>query len=316
VAIGSLALALTSACGSSDSSGGGSDKGDDQFSVGIVRFAPSEVTTEAVIKDYTKLAEAAGWKVSTANPDAAVDKAIGAMQDFVQKKVDLIIVGAFASKSLTSGLRAAQEAGIPVATIAGGPADGVNFNFAIADGVEIPEQMVKDMGGKGKALALTYSPGDVCQIRGKAFKKTLAGTDITVDEQEVTVPGQLESGQKLTNAWLSKNLASDEPLAIWACWDDPALGAIVAVQQAKRSDVKIYGYNGTPPALKALSDGQMRATAAPDIEASAKAIFDETPGIIKAGAKSKPKDYEGPYTLITTDTIADYLAAHPAADAS
>jgi len=312
--LAAAALLTTSAC-----SGGGSssdDGGDEKFSVGIVRFAPSEVTTEGAIKEYVELAEDAGWEVTTANPDAAVDRAIAAMQDFVQKKVDLIVVGSFDSTTLTSGLRSATEAGIPVASIAGGIAEGVTYNLGVANGIEIPTQMIDDMGGKGRTLVLSYTPGPPCQIREKALEEALENTDITADRQEVTIPGQLESSQKLTTAWLAKNSASDEPLSVWACWDDPALGAYVAIEQAKRTAVKIYGYNGTPAGLRALKEGKMRATSAPDLAAAAKLLFEATPSIVDGGVDADPQDVETPYDLVTSDTISDYLADHPGADGS
>jgi len=308
-----LALGTAAACGGSSS---GSEGGDDSFSVGIVRFAPSEVTTEAVINKYTKLAEDEGWEVTTANPDGAVDKAIGAMQDFVQKDVDLIIVSVIESKSLTAGLKSAQAAGIPVASIAGGGADGVTFDLVVSPGTEVPEAMVKNMGGKGRVLALGYKPGLPCQLREDAFNKTVEGTDITVDRQEVLIPGQLESGQKFATTWLAKNPKGSEPLSIWACFDDPAMGAIVAAKQAGRDDVKIYGYDGTPPALKALKEGQLAATAAPDTSGAAQMLFDATPDVIEGGVDAEPKTEEIPFPIITPETLDQYLKDNPGADAS
>lgn len=309
-----VAMVTMAACGGSSSGDGGSDE--DGYSIGIVRFAPSEVTTEAVIKSYTALAEEEGWEVTTANPDGAVDKAIGAMQDFVQKDVDLIIVSVIESTSLTAGLKSAEAAGIPVASIAGGAADGVVFDMVVSTGSDIPETMVEELGGKGRVLALGYKPGLPCQLREDALNETVKDTDLTLDRQEVLIPGQLESGQKFATTWLAKNPKGSEPLAIWACFDDPALGAIVAAQQAGRDDVRIYGYDGTPAALKALKDGKLAATAAPDPEGAAKTLFDATPDLVKAGPGADPETKEIPYTLITQDTIGKYLQDNPGADAS
>ncbi|MTB89601.1 sugar ABC transporter substrate-binding protein [Aeromicrobium senzhongii] len=307
-----LAMVTAAACGGSSSNSGG----DDSFSVGIVRFAPSEVTTEAVINKYTKLAEDEGWEVTTANPDGAVDKAIGAMQDFVQKDVDLIIVSVIESTSLAAGLKSAEAAGIPVASIAGGTADGIVFDLVVSPGTEVPEAMVANMGGKGRVLALGYKPGLPCQLREDGFNEAVKGTDITVDRQEVLIPGQLESGQKFATTWLAKNPKGSEPLSIWACFDDPAMGSIVAAKQAGRDDVKIYGYDGTPPALKALKDGQLAATAAPDTAGAAQMLFDATPGLIEAGVGADAKTEEIPYPIITPETLDQYLADNPGANAS
>lgn len=308
-----LAMATAAACGGSSSD---SEKKDDSYSIGIVRFAPSEVTTEAVINKYTKMAEDKGWEVTTANPDGAVDKAIGAMQDFVQKDVDMIVVSVIESKSLTAGLKSAEAAGIPVASIAGGGADGVVFDMVVSTGVEVPEALVENLGGKGRVLALGYKPGLPCQLREDGFNKVVEGSDITVDRQEVLIPGQLESGQKFATTWLAKNPKGTEPLAIWACFDDPAMGAIVAAKQAGRDDVKIYSYDGTPPALKAIKDGQLAATAAPDTAGAAQMLFDATPGIIDGGPGAEPATEEIPFPIITPETLEKYLADNPGADAS
>lgn len=307
-----LAMGTMAACGGSSSDGGS----DEAYSVGIVRFAPSEVTTEAVIKSYSALAKAAGWEVTTANPDGAVDKAIGAMQDFVQKDVDLIIVSVIESTSLTAGLKSAEAAGIPVASIAGGAADGIVFDMVVSTGSDVPETLVKELGGKGRVLALGYKPGLPCQLREEAFNETVKDTDLTVDRQEVLIPGQLESGQKFATTWLAKHPKGSEPLAIWACFDDPALGAVVAAQQAGRDDVRIYGYDGTPAAIKALKDGKLAATAAPDPDGAAKTLFDATPGLVKGGPGADPETKDIPYSLITQESVGQYLKDNPGADAS
>lgn len=311
-----LAVTLVTAAACGGSSGSGDDGGDDAYSVGIVRFAPSEVTTEAVIKSYGDLAKEKGWTVTTANPDASVDKAISAMQDFVQKKVDLIVVSVFDSKSLTAGLKSAEAAGIPVASIAGGATDGITYDMVVSNGVSVVEQMIKDTGGKGKLLTLGYKPGLPCQLREEALDEQVEQTSIAADRQEVLIPGQLESGQKFATTWLAKNPKGSEPLAIWACFDDPAMGAVVAAKQAGRDDVMIYGYDGTPAGIKALEDGTLRATAAADPEAAAKILFDATPDIIKGGPDADPETVEIPYTLITSDTVDDYLKENPGADSS
>jgi ribose transport system substrate-binding protein len=284
-----------------------------KYSIGIVEFAASEVTSEAIINKYLALAKAKNWTVTTANSNGSVDQAISAIQNFVQKKVNLIIVGVFASTSLTGGLKAAKAAGIPVATISGGIADGITLNLAVPDGLPVAQLLVKDLGGKGHVLVLGYTPGLPCQLREKALMATLKGTSISVEREEVKIPGQVESGQTFAQSWLAKHPAGSGPLAIWACFDDPALGALVALKQAKRTDVKLYGYDGTAPSLKAIEAGQFRATYLIDPNAAAQTFVDQTPGVISAGPAAAPRTLPLPYTLISSDNIGDYLKAHPSA---
>ncbi|WP_162891331.1 sugar ABC transporter substrate-binding protein [Aeromicrobium sp. A1-2] len=315
--IASLALVIMSACGGSSSSdnNAGSD-GSKTYSVGIVRFAPREITTEAVINTYKDLAEKAGWEVTTANPDGAVDKAIGAMQDFVQKKVDLIIVSVFPSDQLTAGVKAAQAAGIPVASIAGGTTDGVPFGMDVIEtsGQDIADLVVSDLADGGDLLKLGYKAGAPCVGREKTLDKALEGTAIKVSREEVTIPGQLDSGTRFAQAWLTKHPKGDTPLAIWACFDDPAMGALVAAKQANRTDVKIYGIDGTPAGIKAVENGTLRATAAAQPVAAGKTLFEESPRIIADGPDAKQSLKPVPYEMVTADNVADYLKTHPGAN--
>lgn len=297
------------ASGCSSHAGGGG------ISVGIVRFAPSEPVSEAIIDSFRSEAEAKGWSVVTSNPDGSVDKAIAAMQNFAQKKVDLIITTVFPTTTMAAGIRTAQSAGIPVATISGGKADGIQLDLdaALQSGDGVAKQLVTDLGGKGDVLVLGYRSGVPCIGREKSLIAALQGTGIKTTRQEVPVPGQLEAGQNFTEAWLAQHPKGQGPLAVWGCFDDPALGAVVAAKQANRSDVFIYGHDGSPAGIKALDVGELRADAAPDVATVAHTLVEQTPTLIEHGVRAQPATLPIPYLLITTQTVKDYLAAHPGA---
>ena len=80
-------------------------------------------------------------------------------------------------------------------------------------------------------------------------------------KNEVRIPGYFEDGAQYANAWLASHPAGDGNLAIWGCWDDPAIGAIGALRQQGRDDVKVYGVNGNAQAIENIQNGHMTATA-------------------------------------------------------
>ena len=80
-------------------------------------------------------------------------------------------------------------------------------------------------------------------------------------KNEVRIPGYFEDGAQYANAWLASHPAGSENLAIWGCWDDPAIGAIGALRAQNRDDVKVYGVNGNAQALENIKNGFMTATA-------------------------------------------------------
>ena len=94
--------------------------------------------------------------------------------------------------------------------------------------------MVDDLGGKGEVLALTYRTGEVCRNRELVMDEILAKhPDINVTKNEVRIPGYFEDGAQYATAWLALHPAGSGTLAIWGCWDDPSIGAISALRQAR-----------------------------------------------------------------------------------
>jgi ribose transport system substrate-binding protein len=307
--VAGMALTVITACSSSDSAG------DSEYTIGIVKFASSDETSEAAIAAFRAEAEAKGWETTAVDPQGAVEKAIGAMQDFVQKDVDLIVTAVFPGETLTAGALTAKAAGIPVISIAGGTADGIqaNLDAGVAVGTPIAKQLVEDMGGTGELLVMGYSSGLPCIGREQALDDAIKGTSIEVTRNEVPIPGQVEGGTQFTQAWLAKHPKGDTPLAIWGCFDDPSLGAVAAAKSAGRTDVRIYGMNGTPAAIRAIDAGDMRATGYVQVAAASTAYANLIPEFVEGGVDAEPRQVEMTTTLVTTDNIADFLKDFPEA---
>src|SRR4051794_26572701 len=92
LAVGCL---LAAGCGSSSddsatAAGGPSNSGNSgkKYNIGIVAFAAADQTSSQAIAGYKAEAAKLGYKVTVVDPQGSVDKAVGAMQDLVQKRVD------------------------------------------------------------------------------------------------------------------------------------------------------------------------------------------------------------------------------------
>jgi ABC-type sugar transport system substrate-binding protein len=320
VAVLAAACLLAAGCGSdsddSDSSAtaaGGSANSGKKYNIGIVAFAAADQTSSQAIAGYKAEAARLGYKVTVVDPQGSVDKAVGAMQDLVQKRVDLMMVTVFPSTSLTAGLRAAKAANIPVVSLSGGIADGVQVNYdsGVAAGKKLADQLVTETGGKGDLLALGYRSGLPCIGREKSLDGALGATSIKKTRNEVPIPGQVEASTQFTQAFLAKHKASGEGLAVWGCFDDPSLGAIAAIKQAGRKDIKVYGINGQPAALKAIQDKTMNATVWLDVTGAGTEIAKNTAKYVDAGVDAKPVDTPVPDELVTQENVDQFLADHP-----
>ncbi|WP_158605556.1 sugar ABC transporter substrate-binding protein [Amycolatopsis panacis] len=280
-----------------------------------MQFSSADPNATRTANAYKAEAETRKYKVSVVDANGSADSAVAAMQNFVQKRVDLIITETFPSEGLAAGTIAAKEAGIPVVSLAGGLADGVQTNWDIGypQGVDLATRIVKDTGGKGALLELTYRSGYTCAGNLKALTEKVQGTGLAVTANEIRIPGQVEDGTTFTQAWLAKHPDAGDGLAVWGCFDDPALGAIAAIKQAGRANVKVYGLAGSPPALKAIKDGSMTATVWFDLPAAGREAARKTADYIQAGVDAKPSDVAVPFQIVDQSNIDAFLAEHPEA---
>jgi len=282
--------------------------------LGIVALLANDALNISVINGATEAATAAGWDVKVIDTQASADQANAAMSSFAVQKVDAMFVLAFASSSIGSGLAAANDAKIPVATWGGEIVPGI---VVTTSGKQVGDDSVKflvdKLGDKGNVLALTFHPGKLCIDRGVAFDEGVKGKDgIKVDYSEVVVPGQVQFGNATASAWLTAHPGGDGvPLAIWSCWDEPMTGAVAAIRQAGRTDVATVSINGSPQALELVKNGDMTATVWQPAHEEGKQVFQAILDSIAAGASWTPKEITIPGVVVTKDNVDQFMAEHP-----
>lgn len=289
----------------------------EEFTLGLVSITVSDSSNARFINGATEAAEALGWKVTVVDAHGNADEANAAFQNLAQSGAGAIIDLVFPVSSLGAGLQATKDANIPVGTWGGGLGDGVVATNGTG-GIQaqpIVEQLVADLGGKGSVLALTYRTGQVCREREEVFDSIVAKyPDIKVVKNEVPIPGYLEAGASFAAAWLAAHPEGSEPLAVWGCWDDPALGAISTLKQQNRTDVKVYGQNGNVDAIVAVKEGWMTATAWAFVEEEGRVMVNTINEAIKAGSSWTPKAVEVPVVVVNAQTLEQFLKDHPEAD--
>lgn len=312
--IAAVALALLMV-GSMAFAGGQAEE--EAFTLGMVSITVNDSSNARFIAGATEAAEKLGWEVVVIDAHGSADEANSAFQNLSLRGVDAIIDLVFPVSSLGAGLKAADDAGIVVGTWGG----GLGGNVAATNGTggiqakPIVEQMVKDMGGKGSILALTYHAGQVARERELVLDSIVAEyPDIKVTKNEVRIPGYIQDGAEFASAWLAAHPKGSEPLAIWGSWDDPALGAISAMKQQGRDDVKVYGQNGNVDAIVAVKEGWMTATAWAPVEEEGRVMVETLKAAIEAGDSWKPKAVEVPVVVVNAESIDAFLKEHPEAD--
>lgn len=282
--------------------------------LGIVSIAANEANNQRFIQGAKKAATDKGWEVSVIDAQGSADQANAAIQNLAQRKAVAIIDLVFPVSSLGSGLAAARAASIPVATWGGGLGNGVVATNGSGGPLAVPivEMMLKDLNGKGAVLALTYHTGEVARQREEILDQQVSKLpDLKVQKNEVRIPGYFQDGAQYAVAWLASHPANTGPLAIWGSWDDPAVGAISALRQQGRTDVKVYGQNGNAQAIEAIQKGRMTATAWQDSFAEGVKLVDTLGEALQAGGGWTPKAVEVPAVVLTKDNVEQFIKEHP-----
>jgi len=311
VLAGAAVLALA-ACSTPAPDSTGDSSG--EKTLGIVALVATDALNAAVINGATAAAEEAGWKVTVTDTQGSPDKANAAMTAFsTTQKVDAILVSAFASTSIGGGLASAAAADIPVVSWGGELVDGIiATTSALKVGEDSVNALLDDFGDKGEILALTYHTGVLCLYRGIAFDDAIAKEPgIKVTANEVAIPGQVEDGTAFTSAWLASHPAGSGDLAVWGAWDEPGMGAIAALKQSGRDDVKVYSINGSPAALQAVKDGSMTQIIWQDGYTEGQELFQAILDEEAAGDSWKSKTIDVPGVLVDSSTIDAFLKDHP-----
>lgn len=283
--------------------------------LGIVALLANDALNIDVIGGATEAAKAAGWDVKVIDTQASADQANAAMKTFAVQHVDAMFVLAFASSSIGAGLDAARQAHIPVATWGGEIVPGIVVTTA---GRQVGDDSVKyllsKVGENADILALTFHPGKLCIDRGVAFDEGVKGHEgVHVTYNEITVPGQVQNGNALAQAWLTSHPAGgDRKLGIWSCWDEPMTGAVAAIRQAGRTDVTTVSINGSPQAIQLVKDGDMTATVWQPAYEEGKEAFQAILDSMKAGDSWQPKVITIPGVVVSSDNVDQFMKEHPA----
>lgn len=206
-----------------------------------------------------------GYNVIVADGQNDANKQLSQIENFIQQKVDLIVVNPVDSDAVAAAVKAANKAGIPVITVDRG-ANGGNVvchiaSDNVAGGRMAGEYIAKIIGGSGNVIELEGIPGtSAARDRGQGFN------DAMKDFPKIKVVARQEAGfDRAKGMSVMENLLQANPnvSAVFAHNDEMALGAMKAIEAAgKAGKIKVVGFDATDDAVKAVKEGKMAATVA------------------------------------------------------
>ncbi len=276
-------------------------------SISVMTPYMASVTTNQMvgyIEEGLKDLGAEVFVIDTANDFAALASRI---EDVVSSGTDGIVLVSADPNQVANQLQEAFDANIPVFGCDSGFIDGMQLN-ATSDNRQMGELIVKYlfddlMGGKGTVIALTHRPHPGVVLRCEAFDEIIKDyPDIElITEQHVPAEQPINDAQDIVANLLTANPDKDSITAIFAAWDEPAIGATNALQEAGRDEVIVTGVDGNEQAVELIKEGtNLKATVKQNFEGMSEIVCSEIEKYF-GGNASEPGEQYAPAQLITQE---------------
>jgi len=267
--------------------------------------------TQFYVDGFSARAAELGWTVNIIDTAGDVAAVISRIEDVVTQGVDAIVINVDPTQ-IGAGLKTAADAGIPVIGMDAGSDPLVAANITsngYAMAAETAVYVANRIGGAGKVVMFTFDPFPPVQVRG-AIADAVFGNfpDIEVIDRitpDVSDGGIADSRARM-EALLAANPAPGSISAVWAAWDQPALGALQAIEAAGRQaeGIVITGIDANPQAREAIAaGGNFEASVAQDFDGIGRATADTVARAI-AGETLVQRVIYVPTKLITAANVA------------
>lgn len=204
-----------------------------------------------------------GWTVNVIDTAGAVEQVIGRLEDVAtQKSADAIVLNVDPAQ-VAAGLEAAAAAGIPVVGMDAGTDPLLLTNVtsnAYTMAAETATYVIDRIGGTGNVVMFVFDAYPPVQKRGVIADAIFANNPSIKVLDRVTPDvndGGIADSRAKMEAILAANPEAGSIKAVWAAWDQPALGALQAIEAAGRQNegIIIVGIDANPEAVEAINAG-------------------------------------------------------------
>lgn len=283
-----------------------------QSKVAVITPYLSQPGTQFYVEAFQASAEGKDWEVNVIDTAGDVAAVISRIEDMVTQNVDAIVLNVDPTQ-VTAGLQAAADAGIPVIGMDAGSdrllVTNVTSNgYAMA--AETATYVADRIDGEGNVVMFVFEAFPPVQVRGVVADAVFGNyPDIKVLDHvtpDVADGGIADSRAKM-EAILTANPEPGSIKAVWAAWDQPALGALQAIEAAGRQDegIVITGIDANPQAREAIAaGGSFEASVAQDFTGIGRTAADVVTRVL-AGEEIKQRVIYVPTKLVTTANAAE-----------
>ncbi len=280
--------------------------------VAVITPYLSQPGTQFYVDGFESRAEELGWDVNVVDTAGDVGAVISRIEDVVTRGVDAIVISVDPAQ-VGAGLQTAADAGIPVVGMDAGSDPLVAANITsngYAMAAETAVYVANRIGGEGNVVMFTFDPFPPVQVRG-VVADAIFGNFPDIDVIDRITPdvsdGGIADSRAQMEAVLSANPEPGSIAAVWAAWDQPALGALQAIEAAGRAEegIVITGIDANPQARDAIAaGGNFEASVAQDFVGIGQTTADTVARLL-AGEDLRQRVIYVPTELVTAGTAAE-----------
>ncbi|ATA20439.1 ribose transport system substrate-binding protein/inositol transport system substrate-binding protein [Gibbsiella quercinecans] len=254
-------------------------------------------------------------KIQFEDAQGAVDKQLSQVQNFINGKVDVIIVNPVDTQGTKNMTDAARAAKIPLIYLNRMPSDskmGNGVSYIGSDEIEAGRlQMqyladkVKDRKSVNVAIMKGLLSNDATRFRTQGAKEVIAKHPNMHVIVEDTAKWMREDGMNLMNNWI---LSGDKIDILSANADEMAIGAAMAIKSNGikiGTDILVGGTDGGPNGLQAIKTGLLTVTVFQDAKSQAYGAVDMAE---KAAKGESIQDIHFiPFQLVTPENYQKFM---------
>lgn len=304
-----LAVGLAVGCGTAgvgNANGSGTGNGtvgsggtSGQYTIGFAVSTTNNPFFVAMENGVQQEGQAKGVKVIVDNGNNDPSTQMNQVQDLIQQKVNVILLNPVSSQSLSSAVKAANQANIPVITLDRSVDSGKVACYIASNSVDAgkmaAQQLVKALNGKGQVVELQGVMGTSAERdREKGFDQEIAKAP---GIQVVARQSADFDRSKALNVMQNILQAHPHIQGVFAQNDEMALGALKAIQQSGKSGISLVGIDGEQEAVLDVQSGLMYADIAQQPTQEGKLGVDYALDTIKG--KSISTRVNSPLQLVT-----------------
>src|SRR5689334_17798364 len=304
-------LGLTG-CGTGGGTGGGAPAGGGgggaQKTIGVSVADQKSLFYVAEVQGIQAEAQKKGVKVVVTSANNDSNQQVKQVNDLLTQQVGSLIFTAQDSTAAAAGVRAANQANVPVIAVDQRPESGQGklATYIATDSVKAAHDlctwMFQQMGGSGEIAILHGVLGSTAEIQ-----RTQGCQNALKENANIKVVAEDTANWDETEAFkATQNILSAHPnlKAVFGESDAMGLGAAKAAQQAGRHDGMYFvGIDGFPTMFDGVKQGLTSATMAQQPYHMGVLAVDQAIELMSGGGQNIPADQYQDTVLINKDTV-------------